>query len=75
MGLSKRPVAVVIGAGKDLIATVEIFLKDHGWEDIPIIAWKSGSKWLEPKDYKEAIINASGSIPLSLEHGNLKTER
>ena len=55
--LSKRPVAMVIGAGKDLIATVEVFLKEHGWEDVPVIAWKSGSKWLEPEDYREAMVN------------------
>ncbi len=56
-GLSKRPVAMVIGAGKDMIATVDVFLKEHGWGDVPVIAWKSGSKWLEPKDYNEAIVN------------------
>ncbi|MDD2755382.1 MAG: hypothetical protein PHS80_07610 [Methanothrix sp.] len=56
-GLSERPVAMVIGAGKDIIATVDIFLKEHGWEDVPVIAWKSGGKWLEPKDYREAMIN------------------
>jgi len=57
VGLSSRPIAMVIGAGKDLIATVDVFLKDHGWEDVPVIAWKSGSKWLEPEDYPDAMMN------------------
>ncbi len=57
VGLSERPVAMVIGAGKDMIATVEVFLKNHGWGDVPVIAWKSGSKWLLPKDYPDAMIN------------------
>ena len=57
MGLSERPVAMVIGVGKDLIATVEVFLKEYGWENVAIIAWKSSGKWLEPKDYYEAMVN------------------
>jgi len=57
VGLSDRPIAMVIGAGKDLIATVDVFLKNQGWEDIPVIAWKSGSKWLEPEDYPDAMVN------------------
>jgi len=55
--LTERPIAIVIGAGKDMIATVNVFLKDQGWEDVPVISWKSGSKWLKPEDYPEAIIN------------------
>lgn len=55
--LSKRPVAMVIGAGKDMIATVEVFLKEKGWGDVPVIAFKSGSKWLVPKDYRKAMVN------------------
>jgi hypothetical protein len=42
IGLSKRPVAMVIGAGKDMIATVEVFLNENGWGDVAVIAWKSG---------------------------------
>lgn len=57
VGLSKQPLAMVIGAGKDMIATVEVFLNEMGWRDVPVIAWKSGSKWLEPKDYREAMVN------------------
>lgn len=57
VGLSKKPIAMVIGAGKDIIANVDIFLKEHGWEDIPVIAWKSGSKWLGTKDYPVAMLS------------------
>ena len=57
VGLSKQPIAMVIGAGKDMIATVEVFLNEMGWGDVPVIAWKSGSKWLGPEDYREAMIN------------------
>lgn len=57
VGLSNRPIAMVIGAGKDIIANVDAFLKEHGWQDIPVISWKSGIKWLEPKDYPNAMLN------------------
>lgn len=56
MGLSKRPIAIVIGIGKDLKASASGYLKDHGWEDVPVISWKSEGGWLEPKDYPEAMI-------------------
>lgn len=44
---------MVIGAGEDLISTLEVFLKEHGWGDFPVIAWKNGSssKWLDLKEY------------------------
>ena len=57
VGLSKRPIDIVIGIGKDLNAAVNAYLKDHDWVDVPVISWKSGSGWLEPKDYPEATIN------------------
>ncbi len=57
VGLSKRPIAIVIGIGKDLNASVNGYLKDHGWGDVPVISWKSKGGWLEPKDYPEAIVN------------------
>lgn len=57
VGLSKRPIAIVIGIGKDLNAAVNAYLKDHDWVDVPVISWKSGSGWLETKDYPEAMIN------------------
>ncbi|VVB69179.1 Uncharacterised protein [uncultured archaeon] len=57
VGLSKRPIAIVIGIGKELNASVNDYLKDHNWGNVPVISWKSGSRWLEPKDYPEALIN------------------
>lgn len=57
VGLSKRPIAIVIGIGKDLDASANGYLRDHGWGDVPVISWKSSSRWLEPKDYPKAMIN------------------
>lgn len=57
VGLSKRPIAIVIGIGKDLNASVNHYLKDHNWGDVPVISWKNASGWLEPEGYPEAMIN------------------
>jgi len=57
VGLSKHPIAIVIGVGKDLNASAANYLNDHGWGDVPVISWKSSGGWLEPKDYPNAMIN------------------
>ena len=56
VGLSKNPIAIIIGVNKDLKASATNYLKDHGWGDVPVISWKSDG-WLKPKDYLEAMIN------------------
>jgi hypothetical protein len=57
VGLSRKPIAIIVDIGKNLNASVIDYLRDHNWENVPIISWRSGSHWLEPKDYAEAITN------------------
>jgi hypothetical protein len=66
-GLSKRPAAIVVGIGKNPIVSVEKFLEDNGWEDIPIISWIADG-FLQPKDYTKAMaeINDLRSQALNL---------
>ena len=52
--LSKRRIAIVIGIGKNPIASVEKFLADNKWSDIPIINWISEG-FLQAKDYTKAM--------------------
>jgi len=69
VGLSKRPIAIAIGIGKDLEASVNNYLKDHDWGDVPLISWKSGNNWLEPKDYPEAMVKINGLKDLAMKDG------
>ena len=66
-GLSKRPAAIVIGIGKNPIASVEKFLADNGWVDIPTISWISDG-FLQSRDYTKAMaeINDLRSQALNL---------
>jgi hypothetical protein len=69
VGLSKRPIAMAIGIGKDLEASVSNYLKDHDWGDVPLFSWKSGGNWLEPKDYPEAMVKINELKDLALKGG------
>jgi len=41
-GPSKRPAAIVIGIGKNPLGSVEKFLADKGWVNIPIFSMAEG---------------------------------
>ena len=68
VGLSKRPLAIAIGIGKDLEASVGNYLKDQDW-DVQLISWKSGDTWLEPKDYPEVMVKINGLKDLAMKSG------
>ena len=53
-GLSKRPIAIAIGIGKDPTESVKNFLADKKWEDIPLIPYFFPG-FLQANDYPEAI--------------------
>jgi len=69
VGLSKHPIAMAIGIGKDLEATVSNYLKDHDWGDVPLFIWKSGGDWLELKDYPEVMIKINEFKDLAMKEG------
>lgn len=52
--LSKRPVAIAIGIGKDPTESAKHFLADHGWDKIPVINWNSEG-FLKPEEYPVAM--------------------
>ena len=68
VGLSKRPLAMAIGIGKDLEASVGNYLKDQDW-DVQLISWKSGDTWLKPKDYPEVMVKINGLKDLAMKSG------
>ena len=49
-GLSKRPIAIAIGIGKDPTESVKNFFADQKWEDIPLIPYFFPG-FLQSKDY------------------------
>jgi len=53
-GLSRRPVAIAIGIGKDPTDSARHFLADHGWSKIPVISWNAEG-FLKPEAYPEAM--------------------
>ena len=69
VGLSGQPFAMAISIGKDLDTTVGNYLKERGWENVPLLSWKSGTNWLEPKDYPEAMAKINGFKDMALEGG------
>jgi hypothetical protein len=52
--LSKRPIAIVIGIGKDPTESVKSFLADNKWADVPIISWVSEG-FLKAEEYQTAM--------------------
>lgn len=51
---SKRSIAIVIGIGKNPIASVKKFLTDNNLAEVPIISWISDG-FLQAKDYTKAM--------------------
>lgn len=65
--LSKRPVAIVIGIGKDPSESVKSFLADNKW-DIPLISWVSEG-FLKSGDYPGAMANINALRKQALKMG------
>jgi hypothetical protein len=51
---SRRQIAIVIGIGKNPLASVEKYLADNSLSEIPIISWISDG-FLQTKDYTKAM--------------------
>lgn len=66
-GLSKRPIAIVIGIGKDPSESVRSFLTDNKW-DIPLISWVSEG-FLKPNEYPGAMANINALRKQALKMG------
>jgi hypothetical protein len=54
LDLSKQPVGIAIGIGKDLKASVRNFLDGEGLKGMTLLSIET--EWLKPEDYKTAII-------------------